>query len=65
MAYLLLYVDDTILITSFDRLLKYFMTLLGSEFAMKDLGQLSFFLGIIVTCHTNGLFSKKLCCRDH
>ncbi|KAK4350696.1 hypothetical protein RND71_030009 [Anisodus tanguticus] len=32
------------------------MTLLSSEFAMKDLGPLSYFLGIVVTRHACGLF---------
>lgn len=35
------------------------MTLLGAEFAMKDLGQLSYFLGIAVTRHANGLFLSQ------
>jgi len=35
------------------------MTPLGSEFAMKDLGPLSFFLGIVVTRHTHGLFLSQ------
>ena len=58
-AYILLYVDDIILTASSDRLRKYFMTLLGSEFAMKDLGPLSFFLGIAVTRHAHGLFLSQ------
>ncbi|XP_062081272.1 uncharacterized mitochondrial protein AtMg00810-like [Humulus lupulus] len=35
------------------------MTLLASEFAMKDLGPLSFFLGIAVTRHAHGLFLSQ------
>nr|KYP66503.1 Retrovirus-related Pol polyprotein from transposon TNT 1-94 [Cajanus cajan] len=58
-AYLLLYVDDIILTASSDRLRKYFMALLGSEFAMKDLGPLSYFLGISVTRHPHGLFLSQ------
>jgi hypothetical protein len=54
-AYILLYVDDIILITSSDDLRKSIMTLLASEFAMKDLGSLSYFLGIVVTRHAGGL----------
>lgn len=58
-AYILLYVDDIILTASSDHLRKYFMTPLGSEFAMKDLGPLSFFLGIAVTRHAHGLFLSQ------
>jgi len=43
MAYILLYVDDIILITSTHALRKSIMSLLASEFAMKDLGPLSYF----------------------
>jgi len=38
MAYILLYVDDIILITSFHDLRKSIKALLASEFSMKDLG---------------------------
>ncbi|XP_049378296.1 uncharacterized mitochondrial protein AtMg00810-like [Solanum stenotomum] len=51
MAYLLLYVDDAILTTSSDKLRQSIISLLSSEFAMKDLGYLSYFLGIAVTRH--------------
>ncbi|XP_057446161.1 uncharacterized mitochondrial protein AtMg00810-like [Lotus japonicus] len=56
MAYLLLYVDNIILIFSSHDLRKSIMTLLASEFAMKDLGPLSYFPGIAVTRHGDGLF---------
>ncbi|XP_060216786.1 uncharacterized mitochondrial protein AtMg00810-like [Lycium barbarum] len=59
MAHLLLYVDDIILTTSSDDLRKSIMTLLSSEFAMKDLGPLSYFLGIAVTLHAGGLFLSQ------
>ncbi|XP_060178331.1 uncharacterized mitochondrial protein AtMg00810-like [Lycium barbarum] len=59
MAYLLLYVDDIILTTSSDDLRKSIMTLLNSEFAMKNLGPLSYFLGIAVTRHAGGLFLSQ------
>ena len=45
MAYILLSVDDIILTTSFDELRKSIITLLSSKFAMKNLGQLNYFLG--------------------
>jgi len=59
MAYILLYVDDIILITSTHALRKSIMPLLASEFAMKDLGSLSYFLGIAVSRHPGGLFLSQ------
>ena len=56
MTYILLYVDDIILIASFDATRKSIISLLSSEFAMKDLGSLSYFLCITVTRHAGGLF---------
>jgi len=58
-AYLLLYVDDIILTTSSDMLHRSIITKLGSEFAMKDLGSLSYFLGIDVTRDQHGLFLSQ------
>ncbi|XP_071689223.1 uncharacterized mitochondrial protein AtMg00810-like [Rutidosis leptorrhynchoides] len=55
-AYLLLYVDDIVLTTSSDELRSKLMVLFSHEFAMKDLGPLSSFLGISVTRHATGLF---------
>ncbi|GAU17623.1 hypothetical protein TSUD_254980 [Trifolium subterraneum] len=59
MAYILLYVDDIILTASSDVLRQSIMSLLASEFAMKDLGTLSYFLGIAVTHHADGLFLSQ------
>jgi len=59
MAYLLLYVDDIILSTSSEDLRKSIISRLSSEFAMKDLGPLSYFLGIAVTRHDGGLFLSQ------
>ncbi|MCI51994.1 copia protein, partial [Trifolium medium] len=59
MAYLLLYVDDIILTASSDDLHKSIISRLSSEFAMKDLGPLSYFLGIAVTRHDSGLFLSQ------
>ncbi|KAJ9547690.1 hypothetical protein OSB04_020233 [Centaurea solstitialis] len=58
-AYLLLYVDDIILTASSDTLRRRIISRLGSEFAMKDLGPLSYFLGISVKQHQNGLFLSQ------
>ena len=59
MAYLLLYVDDIILIASIDDLRKSIMASRSSEFAMKDLDHLNDFLGISVTRHKGGLFLSQ------
>ncbi|KAG6488899.1 hypothetical protein ZIOFF_050154 [Zingiber officinale] len=56
MTYILLYVDDIILTMSSNVLLQSIMSFLAAEFAMKDLGPLSYFLGIAVTQHASGLF---------
>lgn len=45
-AYLALYVDDTLIIASSSQMLQTVKKLLSSEFCMTDLGQLSFFLGM-------------------
>uniref|UniRef100_A0A803L2S4 DUF4218 domain-containing protein n=1 Tax=Chenopodium quinoa TaxID=63459 RepID=A0A803L2S4_CHEQI len=50
MAYIFLYVDDIILTTSSDTLRRSIMDLLSSEFAMKDLSPLNYFLGKGVAC---------------
>jgi transposase InsO family protein len=56
LAYLLLYVDDIILTASSTDLLQRFITLLHSEFAMTDLGDLHHFLNISVTRSSDGIF---------
>lgn len=48
-AYLLLHVDDIHLTTS-SMLLHHIINALQHEFMMKDLGELSHFLGIFVQC---------------
>ncbi|CAJ2649804.1 unnamed protein product [Trifolium pratense] len=64
-AYILLYVDDIILTASSDAFRDSIMSQLSIEFAMKDLGPLSYFLGISVTKHTGGLFlSQKKNARE-
>ncbi|XP_050874988.1 uncharacterized mitochondrial protein AtMg00810-like [Lathyrus oleraceus] len=59
MAYLLLYVDDITLTASSDNLCQSIISRLNSEFAMKDLGPLNYFLGIAVTRHDGGLFLSQ------
>ena len=58
-AYLLLYVDDIILTASSDFLRKSNMSRLSSEFAMKDLGLLHYFLSIDVSCTSSGIFLSQ------
>jgi hypothetical protein len=55
LAYLLLYVDDIILTASSSELLQSITTCLHLEFAMIDLGDLSYFLGISVTYWTSSV----------
>jgi hypothetical protein len=45
-GYLLLYVDDIVLITSSPQLLQHIISSLLQEFAMKELGELHHFLGV-------------------
>ncbi|KAK4368107.1 hypothetical protein RND71_011899 [Anisodus tanguticus] len=59
LAYILLYVDDIILTASSDALRQSIMTMLSYEFAIKDLGPLSYFLGIAVKRHSDGLFLSQ------
>ncbi|XP_022020226.1 uncharacterized mitochondrial protein AtMg00810-like [Helianthus annuus] len=58
-AYLLIYVDNIILTTSTDHLRDHLMRRLGDEFAMKDLGPLSYFLGVQVTRTGQSLFLSQ------
>lgn len=55
-AYLLLYVDDILLIASSSTLLRSLITSLQGEFDLKDLGPLHYFLGISATRSSSGLF---------
>lgn len=56
MAYLLVYIDDIILTASSTALLQQIVQGLSREFAIKDLGALSFFLGVQVRRDANGFF---------
>lgn len=59
MAYNLLYVDDINLNTSSDTLRQYIISLLRSEFSMKDMRPMNLFLGIIVTHHRKCRFLSQ------
>ncbi|GKB35290.1 ribonuclease H-like domain-containing protein [Tanacetum coccineum] len=58
-AYLLLYVDDIVLIASSEILLQQIIRSLHQEFAMTDLGPLNYFLGISVSRDSSGLFLSQ------
>ncbi|XP_068667673.1 uncharacterized mitochondrial protein AtMg00810-like [Aristolochia californica] len=58
--YLLLYVDDIIITSNNLSLLDSFSSKLNSEFATKDLGSLSYFLGLEATPTVDGLFLSQL-----
>jgi histone deacetylase 1/2 len=54
MAYLLVYVDDIILIASTTSLLRHVVQQLYREFTIKDLGDLHFFLSVQVRRDASG-----------
>ncbi|GJV74064.1 ribonuclease H-like domain-containing protein [Tanacetum coccineum] len=58
-AYLLLYVDDIILTASSEILLQQILALLHQEFSMTNLGSLNYFLGILVTLNSSGMFLSQ------
>ncbi|GKD98326.1 ribonuclease H-like domain-containing protein [Tanacetum coccineum] len=58
-AYLLLYVDDIVLIASSKILLQQVISWLHQEFSMTDLGSLNYFLGISVTRDSLGMFLSQ------
>ncbi|CAI9279827.1 unnamed protein product [Lactuca saligna] len=56
LLFLLVYVDDIILTGNNSETISTFITRLHKEFAIKDLGRLSYFLGIDVLYTSDGLF---------
>jgi hypothetical protein len=58
-AYLLLYVNDIVLIGSSQALLRRIISALQQEFAMKDLGELHHFLGMHVQRSGDGLLLSQ------
>ncbi|GKV03489.1 hypothetical protein SLEP1_g15779 [Rubroshorea leprosula] len=58
-AFLLVYVDDIVLTTSSDDLLQNIISHLSREFALKDLGDLQYFLGIEVDKFSGGIFLSQ------
>jgi hypothetical protein len=59
MVYLLLYVDDIIIPASSTPLLQRLLDRIHSEFAMTDLGDLHYVLGIAVTHSSDDLFLSQ------
>lgn len=53
--YLLIYVDDIVVVSSSEQATKALLCDLQTEFALKDLGDLHYFLGIQVVPHKDGL----------
>nr|GEU70832.1 hypothetical protein [Tanacetum cinerariifolium] len=58
-TFLLLYVDYIVLTASSDRLLQQIIASLHREFSMTDLGALNYFLGILVTRDSSGIFLSQ------
>lgn len=57
--YLLVYVDDIIITGPSPTTLQDLLTRLAARFSLKDLGTLSYFLGVEVLPHTKGLFLSQ------
>lgn len=58
-AYLLVYVDDILLTASTSDFLAHIVKLLRQEFAIKDLGDIRFFLGVQVRRDEHGFFLNQ------
>lgn len=52
--YVLIYVDDIVLISDSTVVIQYLITLLHHNFSLKDVGRLNYFLGIEVSYPTTG-----------
>lgn len=57
--YLLVYVDDIIITSNNDIALNDFILSLANRFSLKDLGPLTYFLGVEVIQHPHGLFLSQ------
>ena len=57
--YILVYVDDLILTGNNAHVLASFIARLNNKFAIKDLGELNYFLGLEVTYTSGGLFLNQ------
>jgi hypothetical protein len=52
---LLVYVDDIVLASNDSKLIDQFIMFLDTQFKLKDLGQLKFFLGLEIACSSTGI----------
>lgn len=59
LIYLLVYVDDIIITGSNATAVQRFIDLLGNRFSIKDLGDLTYFLGVEVTTTSTGLLLSQ------
>ena len=57
--YLIVYVDDIIITCNSDSSLSQFVNIISKRFSLKDLGELSYFLGVEVVPQPNGLFLSE------
>ncbi|KAK1408451.1 hypothetical protein QVD17_40235 [Tagetes erecta] len=57
--YIIVYVDDIIITGPNSTLVETFINSLANRFSLKDLGTLSYFLGVEVIPHTDGLFLSQ------
>ena len=57
--FLLVYVDDIVLAGNCPSFLQTLIQQLSSEFELKDLGNLHYFLGLQITCTSKGLFLNQ------
>ncbi|KAJ4721038.1 Retrovirus-related Pol polyprotein from transposon TNT 1-94 [Melia azedarach] len=57
--YLLIYVDDILLISNHTSMLRTFTTRLSNRFSLKDLGELNYFLGVETIRTSTGLFLSQ------
>ena len=56
---LAVYVDDLIIASKLDRNIDFIKSMLSSKYAMKDLGRLSYFLGVNINQNDNGVFINQ------
>ena len=59
LLYLLVYVDDIIIIGNSNDLVSQVVEYLAQRFSLKDLGPLSYFLGVEVVPHCHGLLLSQ------
>ena len=57
--YLLVYVDDIIIIGNNPSNVQHFITLISARFSLKDLGPLTYFLGVEILSHQHGLILSQ------